>query len=247
MSDRKTPHKKDVVSAWTEEEINRLELFFLHRMFDCDSTEAVDATVTFARYMARVKLDSDNYPIFLKLLQFENHWVVDALVGSSDPEHFFETVQPNRFIIESCFKMFTRWKPGGIYPKSILILFGLLRTAYENPLEGWKLYPLTIPDVNNLGKHLDESADQRDSVNRTILHILDRIASLADPGSLPLAEEAAQDVATQANNVRGKFLDMTKHLHEAIPTELLKRGDFRKKETAPSFGKAGDSKGKSTS
>jgi hypothetical protein len=81
-------------------------------------------------------------------------------------------------------------------------------------------------------------------VNRTILHILDRIATLADPGSLPVTDEAMQDVATQANNIRGKFLDMTKHLQEAIPTELLKRGDYRKKEIAPSFAKAGDSKGK---
>lgn len=235
MSAEKKTEKKDVISAWTPGEINNLELLFLHKMFDCVTVEGVDATVTFARYMAEVNLNPDNYPIFLKLLQFENHWVVDALLGDTNPERFFEPVQPNRFILSSCFQMFARWKPGGIYPKSLLVLIGLLKTVYENPQEGYRIYPLTIPDINNLGKHLDESQDQRYPLNQILLHLLDRIATLADLGSLPVTDKNVLDVATQANNIRGKFLDITKHLREAIPAELLKQGDYTKKEIAPSF------------
>jgi len=243
MSTDKSSAGKDLVSAWTEEEINRLELFYLHKMFDCDTVGGVDATVTFARYMAEVKLNPDNYPIFLKLLQFENHWVVDALLGNANPESFFEPVQPNRFILSSCFQMFTRWKPGGIYPKSLIVLIGLLKKVYENPQEGYRIYPPTIADINNLGKHLDESQDQRYPLNQVLLHILDRIASLSDPGGLPVTDKALGDVATQANNIRGKFLDITKHLREAIPAELLKRGDYAKKEIDPSFVRKPSSKG----
>jgi hypothetical protein len=234
MGKSKTIEAADLIAGWTKEEIEQLELAFLYKMFHCDTVEAVDVTVAFARFMSRVKLDSDNYPIFLKLLQFENHWVVDALLAGSEPEKFFKAVQPNRFILESCFKMFKRWKPGGIYPKSLLVLFGMLKTAYEHPSEGYRTYPLTVPDVNNLGKHLDKSHDQSEPVNRTILRILDRIAALSDPGGLQLSDKKVLEVATQANSIRGKFLDTTKRLEEAIPAELLKRADYSKKEIKPS-------------
>ena len=57
-------------------------------MFDCKDADGVDATVTYAKFMSKVELDSDNYPVFLKLLQFENHWVVDSLIGEKDPLYF---------------------------------------------------------------------------------------------------------------------------------------------------------------
>ena len=74
MGKSKAIEAADLIAGWTKEEIEQLELAFLYKMFHCDSEEGVDVTVAFARYMSRVKLDSDNYPVFLKLLQFENHW-----------------------------------------------------------------------------------------------------------------------------------------------------------------------------
>lgn len=234
MSDRKIAGEIDKIAGWTEEQINHLELTFLHKMFACKDAEGVDTTICFARYMSKVKLDADNYPVFLTLIQFENHWVVDALLGNNNPETFFRAVQPNTFIISECFKMFTRWKPGSIYPKSLLMLFGLLKPAYENPHDGYRMYPVSTTDVNNFGKHLDENEDQAYPVNRTILELLDRFAALNDPGGLAAKDEKMMEVAIQANNIRGKFLDMNKHLEEAIPEILLRRGDYKKDEIAPS-------------
>lgn len=236
MSDnRKIAGDQDKVAGWSEKEINDLELKFLHQMFRCKDPEGVDTTVAYARFMSKVILDPDNYPIFMKLMEFENHWVVDALLGERDPEIYFKAVQPNTFIISECFRLFTKWKPKGIYPKSLLVLFGLLKVAYENPHEGYKVYPLNIPDVNNLGKHLDEATDQGNPVNRTILELLDRIATLNDPGSLPPPDSNASQVAIQANYIRGKFLDFTKHLNEAIPDNMLIPGDHAKDEVEPLF------------
>lgn len=220
------------LKGWTDADIHKLALTFLLDIFKCKDGVAVDATITYARYLNKVEVNPDNYPIFLKLLEEENHWVVDALIGNHKPEEFFIKVQPNTFIIKECFKMFTRWQRGGIYEKSLLVLFGLLMVMYKNPHEGWKVYPLTSTDVNNLGKHLDESKDQLYPVNRTILFLLDKIASLMEPGH-PVEDERMVEVATQANNVRGKFLDMTKHLNEAIPDLLLEKDDYTKKEVAP--------------
>jgi hypothetical protein len=44
-----------------------------------------------------------------------------------------------------------------------------------------------------------------------------------------------QDVALQANNIRGKFLDMTKRMNEVIPDILLERGDWTKTEVPPNI------------
>ena len=65
-----------------------------------------------------------------------------------------------------------------------------------------------------------------------ILTILDKIASLIDPGR---DEEDADiiAVATQANNIRGKFLDFTKNLKEAIPDLLLETSDYKTLEVKP--------------
>ena len=46
-----------------------------------------------------------------------------------------------------------------------------------------------------------------------------------------------QDVALQANNIRGKFLDMTKRLNESIPDILLVRGDYTQNEVKPNVPK----------
>ncbi len=71
------------------------------------------------------------------------------------------------------------------------------------------MYKINIPEVNNLGKHLDKEKDQRDPVNRIILSILDKIASLVEPGQ-DITDKDLLDVATQSNHIRGKFLDLDK-------------------------------------
>lgn len=224
----------DLIAGWTREQIDQLELSFLHKAFSVSTPDAVDVMVAYASYMSGQKLDSDNYPVFLKLLQLQNHWVADALLGKSNPQEFFRSVQPNQFILSSCFKMLTAWRPGEMYSVNLLVVIGLLRRSYEQPRDGYRVYSLSVNDVNNLAKHLDENKGQADPLNQAILHLLDRFASMADPGSTPPSEKQMADVATQSNNIRGKFLDMTKHLDESIPSDLLRRGDYRQNEVAPS-------------
>jgi hypothetical protein len=226
--------KTRIKHGWSELEINNLELSFLHEIFECRDNLSVDATIGYAKYISdKIKLNPDNYPVFMLLLESGNHWVIDALIGKTKPEEYFKPVQPNSFLISECFKTLAGWKRNSIYPKSLMVIFGLLKVVYENPVEGYRLYPLTIPDLNNLGKHLNEEKEQKDPVNSIILHLLDKIASLLDPGNI-ISDKIILQIASQANNIRGKFLDMTKKLSEAIPDNLLKRGDFTIDETSPS-------------
>jgi len=135
-------------------------------------------------------------------------------------------------MIKECFRMLTAWKPGEVYPKALVIIYGLLTLCYGVPEEGYRIYPVSVNDVNNLGKHLDKTKDQMDPLNRVVLSVLDRIASLIEPQK-PMPSVAIQDVALQANNIRGKFLDMTKKLNEAIPDILLVRGNYEESVVKP--------------
>jgi len=229
--------KKDKIKTWwNEEEINDLELLQLHSMFDCTTQEGVDVAFFYAKYISKQKLTPDNYPLFLKLLATGNHWIIDALIDNNEPFTFFKVIQPNSFILSYCFNILEKWKSGEIYSKLFLVILGILKITYDNAINGYKIYPIAPEDVNNLGKHLDENKSQKDLVNKTILHILDRISELV--GNLPPEEEKIEKVANQANKIRGKFLDESKGLHEAIPPNLLKKGDYTKNEIPPSIFKS---------
>lgn len=219
--------------GWTQEDLDKLELSFLKNIFALKETEGVDAAIAYAKYLNLVSVNPDNYPVFLKMVSLRNHWITDTLLGDKDPETFFISVQPNYFILRECFRALKQVKRGGLYPKSLLIYLGILKVTYSQPVEGYRVYPLTPTDVNSLGKHLDESHDQADTVNMSILNILDMIASLVDPGRAPDNEEVLT-VATQANNIRGKFLDNNKSLDEAIPVLLLETEDYTQFEIPPS-------------
>lgn len=218
--------------GWQEQDIHKLELSFLHEILDCKLGVSVSASMTFAGFMRHKMVNPDNYPLFLKILELNNHWVIDALVGEDDPKTIFKAVQPNFYILRECFSIMQKHTRGGVYPKTLLIVLGLLEQAYENSLEGYRVYPINQTDVNNLGKHLDESQDQTYALNRTILGILDKIAELVQPGR-PEEDEDIILISTQANNIRGKFLDMTKSLREAIPDLLLEKEDYTKLEVPP--------------
>ena len=71
-------------------------------------------------------------------------------------------------------------------------------------------------------------------MNSKILHILDSIASINTPDTLPPESKDIESSATQANSIRGKFLDPTKTLNEAIPDNVLKRVEYKDKDIPPS-------------
>jgi len=220
-------------TLWSENEIDELALGYIKDIIESKEGYSVFAAVAFAHYLVnKIGLNPDNYPVFFRLIEAGNPWVIDTLVGDRDPAKFMGTIQFNTFMLRECFRMLTTWKPGEIYPKALVIIYGLLTICYRLPEEGYRIYPLTVSDVNNLGKHLDKTKDQMDPLNRVVLTVLDRIASLIEPQK-PMPSNEIKDVAIQANNIRGKFLDMTKTLNESIPDVLLVRGDYQSKIIKP--------------
>jgi len=221
--------EKLVEQQWSKESIMDVEIQILENMIGCRTTEAVEASSSYAHFLHLAGLSNDNYPLFLKLLEVENHWVIDSMLGKKDPFLLLSPIQPNNYLIMQAFKLLTKWHPGGIYPKTLAIVLGILQAAYASPKDGTKIYNVSINDVNNLSKHLNKETGQDDPNNRCILDILDRLGSLAGT----TASNDIEQMARQANSIRTFYFDKRKKMEDIIPQVLLVKSDYIAKETAP--------------
>jgi hypothetical protein len=215
--------------VWTRENILAIENRILRQLMAARTPEAVEAAVSYARFLRMSGLTSENYPLFLKMLEIENHWVLDALIGDQDPFLLLSTIPPSRYIVSKSFKLLTKWRAGGIYPKTRAIVLGVLQNAYSSPKDGYKIYPLSIADVDNLGKHLEQEKSQDDPQNRCILDILEKVGQLEGLQW----DESMEDVSRQAMQIRGNFFDNTKMLEDCIPQVLMVRGNYIEAEMPP--------------
>ncbi len=207
--------------------ISEIENRLLQGIFGCRTTEAVEASITYAKFLSSVGITPENYAVFLRMLEVENHWVIDALISERDPFLLLSAVQPNKFIVGRILAMMTKWHKGGIYHKNLSVILGVLQSVYSTPRDGYRIYGLSIADTNAIGKHLDKEKGQDDPLNRAILDVLEKMAELEEAG-----DAAMEEVAIHASNIRNAFFDDRKKMDEAIPPVLLvSTGD--RKEVPP--------------
>ena len=221
---------------YSQIEIEQIRNDVLQQILKCGTPDAVEACITYARFLSLTGITNENYPLFIKVLEAGNHWVVDGLIGDRDPFLFLSSIQPNYNILESCFKLLTEKHPGELYPKSLSVVLGVLQATYNVPEDGYNIYRLTIYDLNTLGKHLNEEIGQEDSLNRVILDILHKIAQLKGmlgAEGLEGEDRDKEELAIHANEIMSHFFDDTKRLFQVIPQVLLIRKDYRNYEIQP--------------
>ena len=112
--------------------------------------------------------------------------------------------------------MLTKWNKGGIYSKNLYVILGVIQSVYSSPENGYQICPVSIADVNALGKHLNKGRGQNDSLNRVILNILEKLSELEDEENAEIEE-----IAIHASSVRNAFFDDQKELKDVIPPVLL--------------------------
>jgi hypothetical protein len=214
---------------WTESEVQQIEFNMLKGILGTRTQEAIEAAITYANYLNFTGITNGNYPVFLNLLTVRNHHVIDALLGTRDPFLFMSSIQPNYFIISTCFSILTKYRKGEIYPKTLGIILGVFQASFNSPLDGYSIYPPSVADVNSLGKHLNEEKGQDDLLNRSILDILDKLASLEGQNK----DEDMEDLAVHAHNIRNNFFDSSKRLVDVIPEVLLRTEPNLDKDVQP--------------
>jgi hypothetical protein len=208
---------EDIVEdVWSQDQVAEVENGLLQGIFSCRTVEAVEAAITYAGHLSSIGITPDNYQVFLRMLEIENHWVIDALIADRDPFLLLSGVRPNKYIVGRIFAMVTRWHKGGIYPKNLSVILGVLQSVYSSPEDGYRIHPLSIADTNALGKHLDKEAGQDDPLNRALLEVLEKISELEDAG-----DSAMEEVAIHAAAMRNAFFDDRRKMEDVIPPVLL--------------------------
>jgi hypothetical protein len=210
----KTPKKK--LNEMERIIVNNLGLI-LDGIAGTQTTYQIESGVCFANYLNHVGINSNNYHLFLNLIETNNLWIIDALIGKRDARLLFTTIKPNKYLLKKAFQFLTLWHPKQIYLKVLPAILGIIECGYYKPDDGYKIYRLTINDMNNLGKFLDPEKDQMDDENSVILHILDKIAKIGE-----YRHTITKSILSKhAFDIRHAYFDNTKKLVDVIPHVLL--------------------------
>jgi hypothetical protein len=210
--------------------LNQNRETIINGIFGTQTSIQVESSTTFAEYLSHVGINRSNYLLFLRILETNNKWVVDAVIEKRDPRLLFTVIKPNSYLISRAFKLLAFWHPGQIFSKVLLAVLGIVEYSFHKPDDGYRIYKLEISDLSNLGKYLDESKDQMDPINETILEILDRITNLGE--YRPTIQKSA--LVKHAFNIRIAYFDNTKSLMDNIPKILLVRLKREDREVKPS-------------
>lgn len=214
-----------------EDIIQQNKDIILNGIFGTATPMQVGSSMTFAKYLHHVGITSRNYVLFLKIIETNNKWVVDQLIGGRDPRILFSVIKPNENLIHRAFELLAAWHPGQIYPDVLLSVLGIVEYCYYKPDDGYDIYKLNISDLQNLGKFLDEKKDQQDHINASLLDILHRMSQLGE------YEKSIQKkhISKQSFYIRDAFFDNTKSLLDIIPKVLLIKIEREDREVAPNL------------
>jgi len=204
----------------SQEYIDYLKYIYINEILRAENKKAANTLVSYASFLNNLGINSDNYPLYLKVLETNNKYAIDTLLDKHDIENYLDCVVPNHFLIERIFNIFSLYKRNEIYKKALGVLFGFLIKVYASSEEGYQLYSPTIPDINSLGKLLNEEEDQDEELNRYILDILMYISDLDTPHE---TDPEKKELARQAGRIRSDFFDTKRRLEQSITEKVLEK------------------------
>jgi hypothetical protein len=197
----------------------------------CSTPEHVDAAAALAQMVSAEGMNNRNYLLFLVILETNNPFVIDILVGQRNPFLLFSPIKPNWFLVKETFRILAKFKGNELSVKSLLALLGVIQNAYKTSKDGYKIYPLRMSDIYNIGKHLDKERDQLDPRNRLLLEILYDMYFVG----IDSDDRAMKQIGIKANDIRMAFFDHTKVMVNAIPDVLLVKDIVRAPVAPKSF------------
>ena len=227
----KTVGKKRTTAHSYRRKIRGALLSLARGVMLCTTPEHVDAAAALAQMVSGEGMNNRNYLLFLLILETNNPFVIDILVGHRNPFLLFSPIKPNWFLVKETFRILAKYKGSELSEKSLLALLGVIQNAYKTSKDGYKIYPLRMSDIYNIGKHLDKERDQLDPRNRLLLEILYDIYFVG----IDSDDRAMKQIGIKANDIRMAFFDHTKRMVNAIPDVLLVKDIVRQPIAPKSF------------
>jgi hypothetical protein len=183
----------------------------------CATAEQVDAAAALAQLISAQGMNNHNYLLFLTLLETNNPFVVNVLIGDRNPFLLFAPIKPNWYLLKQTFRILAKYKGNELAENALLALMGIVQNAYKTSKDGYTIYPLSMSDVYSIGKHLDKERDQLDPHNRLLLDILFDIYYVG----IDSEDRSTIRIGIKANDIRMAFFDDTKKMVDALPNVLL--------------------------
>lgn len=218
---------------------NRLErsvVGLFDRIMSCTTESAVDAAVAIARQLDREGIGERTWLLALRCLGTNHSQVVRSLIGRRNPFLLLSPIKPKWFLLREVFRLLTRFRRDELEPLVLYALMGVIQTTYKTSKYGYRIYPLSVSDVHNVGKYLDKAVDQADDRNRYVLDLLFDIYALGTDST----DRLAKRVALVANDIRMAYFDNTKRIVDVVPSTLL-ISDVRREEVSSAAFAAGAS------
>lgn len=186
-------------------------------LFSCMTETQVECSVAFARYLNHTGINTENYWLFLRMLITNNPWVIGELLHDREPRLLFTTIRPDAELIDAAFHILSSRHPDELNVTALESVLGIIQNAYFDPDDGFRIRPLSIQDINALGKFLLKDEAQEHPRNKFILEILDRMTRLGQY----YGELDKNVLAKHAFSVRFAYFDSTRNMDDAIPAPLL--------------------------
>jgi hypothetical protein len=213
----KTQGKKRALAFSYRRRVKNALLSLSRSVILCNTPQAVDAAAALAQILSGVGMNNGNYLLFLVLLETNNPSVIDVLIGWRNPFLLFAPIKPNWYLIKESFRILAKYKGNELSEKTLLALMGVIQNAYKTSKYGYKLYPLSMSDIYNIGKYLDKKKDQDNPRNRLLLEILFDIYFVG----IDSDDRNMIQVGIKANDMRMAFFDNTKKMVDVVPHVLL--------------------------
>lgn len=209
---------ENLKDSWDEALIGRYHSDLARDFLKCESEHAVKASVEFVKFLNHQGLDNENYPFYMKLFLLENDEVIHAFLSDGTVLNSLKRLKRGQKLLKLCFELLERFSLDTVYEKTLETLLVILNQTYRTAASGLGIYPLSLNELNYIGKFLDERKPQAHKINRIILDIL---ADLGDLTTKETTEPAWMEVCARANKMRNVFFDNRVTMDGIIPDTML--------------------------
>jgi len=209
---------ENLADSWSEALIKRYHADQVLEFLQCRSDDAVKASVEFVKFLHQKGLNSENYPFFMRLFQLENETVIHAFLSDGKILSSLTKMKRTSRLLGLCFDLLKGFSRHTVYEKILETLLVILNQNYRNAALGFSTYPISMNELNSIGKFLDKGKPQTNRINRIILDILGDIGELTTKET---TEPAWMEVCARANKIRNVFFDDRTAMNGIIPDQML--------------------------
>lgn len=214
----KLRQNENLTDSWDESLIEKFHADQALEFLRCENDHAVKASVEFVKFLNHKGLDNENYPFYMRLFLLENENVIHAFLSDGKVLNSLKLLKRSPGLIRLVFDLLKQFSRDTVYEKILETLLEMLAGTYRNAVYGFGIYPISLNELNYIGKFLDKGKPQANKINRIILDIL---ADLGDLTTKDTTEPAWLEVCARANKIRNVFFDNRASMGGIIPDAIL--------------------------